>query len=85
MNRIFGSTPKFTARDCESFSHGDYRCKFLFTDRRGAPVAVLRRDSPDFPVWAVEYRYSRLTFNTLNEALGFCRKRFSSIDGRKAV
>lgn len=77
-NKIFyGSKPVFTDRDKDSFSRGKYECKALMTDRKGNPVAISQSKDPDFPVWKVEYGSSCLVFATYDEAMAFCKGRFT--------
>lgn len=79
MNHKFyyGSDPTFTDADREDFSRGGYECKALMKDGKGQPVAISQNTDPDFPVWKVEYGYSCVIFATYDEAMAFCKGRFS--------
>ena len=77
-HRIFyGSAPVFTDADRESFSRNGYECRALMKDRRGLPVVISRSRDRDFPVWKVEYGCSCVVFATYDEAMAFCRGRFT--------
>ena len=77
-NKIFyGSKPVFTDRDKDSFSRGKYECKALMTDGKGNPVAISQSKDPAFPIWKVEYGSSCLVFATYDEAMAFCKGRFT--------
>lgn len=77
-NKIFyGSKPVFTDRDKNSFSRGKYECKALMTDRSGNPVAISQSKDPSFPIWKVEYGCSCVVFSTYDEAMAFCKGRFT--------
>jgi len=47
------------------------------TDRKGNPVAISQSKDPDYPVWKVEYGSSCLVFATYDEAIAFCKGRFT--------
>ena len=73
----YGSKAKFTDADNKDFSRGDYECTALFQDGKGRPVVVSQKRDPDFPVWKVEYGFSCVVFATYDEAIAFCKGRFS--------
>lgn len=79
MNHKFyyGNEPTFTEADRENFSRGSYECKALMKDHKGQPVAISRNTDPGFPVWKVEYGFSCVVFATYDEAMAFCKGRFS--------
>ena len=73
----YGSKPTFSDSDKENFSHGNYECIALMKDRKGTPVAISKSKDKRFPIWKVEYDYSCVVFGTYDEALAFCKGRFS--------
>ena len=78
IHKIFyGAAPKFTEADCRDFSRGNYECKALMRDHRGAPVVISRSIDPAFRGWRVAYGMSSVFFNTYDEAMAFCKGRFS--------
>lgn len=79
MNHKFyyGIKPELTDTDMENFSRGSYECKALMKTRKGHPVAISQNTDPDFPVWKVEYDCSCVVFATYDEAMAFCKGRFS--------
>lgn len=79
---FYGTKPIFTDADRKYFSRGDYDCRVLMKDRKGKPVAVSQCKDPDFPVWKVEYGFSSVVFATYDEAMAFCKGRFTQMGGR---
>ena len=78
--RIFyDRKPKFTAKDVESFSRGDYQCRILLQTKRGAPVAI--SEHKDSGIWKVNHGFSTVCFGTKAEALAYCKGRFLDLDG----
>lgn len=77
----YGVKPKFTVNDRKLFSRGNYECRFLLQNRKGEPVAVSQCKDPDFPVWKVEYGCSCMVFGSYDEAMAYCKGRFSDLDG----
>ena len=59
--------PKFTAKDADSFSRGDYKCRILMQTRRGAPVVISQHQ--DTGIWRVTHSFSNMVFGTKAEAL----------------
>ena len=74
---FYGSEPTFTDDDRRDFFRGGYECKALMKDGKGRPVAISQNTDPDFPVWKVEYGFSCVVFATYDEAMAFCKGRFS--------
>ena len=50
--------------------------------KSGMPVAVSQKMDKDFPIWKVQYGFSCLVFPTYEDAMDFCRGRFTRIDGK---
>ena len=73
----YGASPTFTDADKREFSRGGYECKALMKDRRNRPVVISQNKDSDFPVWKVEYGFSCVLFGTYEEAMVFCRGRFT--------
>lgn len=81
--RIFyGSDFKLNDSDKKMFSRDGYECKTLLQGKSGMPVAVSQKMDKDFPIWKVQYRFSCLVFPTYEDAMDFCRGRFTRIDGK---
>lgn len=78
----YGTKPKFTAKDKDMFSRGNYECRVLLQNRRGEPVAISQNNDPDSPVWKVEYGCSCLVFGTYEEVMAYCRGRFFDLSGK---
>ena len=72
--------PKLTAKDADSFSRGDYKCRILLQTRRGAPVVI--SEHKDTGIWRVGHGFSTVVFGTKAEALAYCRGRFLDLDGK---
>ena len=72
--------PKFAAKDADSFSRGDYKCRILMQTRRVAPVVI--SEHKDTGVWKVNHGFSTVVFDTKAEALAYCRGRFLDLDGK---
>lgn len=82
-HRIFyGSDFKFNDSDKKMFSRDGYECKALLQGKSGMPVAVSQKMDKDFPIWKVQYGFSCLVFPTYEDAMDFCRGRFTRIDGK---
>lgn len=73
----YGAKPTFTDADKRDFSRGGYECKALMKDRRNRLVVISQNKDSDFPVWKVEYGFSCVLFGTYEEAMAFCRSRFT--------
>lgn len=73
----YGTEPTFTDEDRQHFSRGGYECKALMKDRKGQPVVISQHTDPDFPAWKVEFGFSCVVFATYDEAMAFCKGRFS--------
>lgn len=81
-NKVFyNKKHKFTIKDIDAFSHGEYKCQFLLQNKQGQPVAVCQRSDPDFDVWKVQCGFSSVFFGTYAEAMDYCREHFCDLDG----
>lgn len=80
MKIFYGTKPKFTDKDKGMFSHGKYECKKLLTKPNGEPVGISQNQDPDFPIWKVQHGYSCVVFATYDEALAYCKGKFSDVD-----
>lgn len=76
---FYGIKPKLTARDADSFSHGDYKCYHLFQNRRGQPVTLSQHK--ELGIWKVHHGFSTILFGTEAEAMNYCRERFCDLSG----
>ena len=82
-HRIFyGTDFKLTDSDKKMFSREGYECKDLLQGRAGLPVVVSQKQDKDFPIWKVQYGFSCLVFSTYEDAMDFCRDRFTRLDGK---
>ena len=82
-HRIFyGTDFKLTDSDKKMFSREGYECKDLLQGRAGLPVVVSQKQDKDFPIWKVQYGFSCLVFPTYEDAMDFCRDRFTRLDGK---
>ena len=82
-HRIFyGTDFKLTDSDKKMFSRGGDECKDLLQGRAGLPVVVSQKQDKDFPIWKVQYGVSCLVFPTYEDAMDFCRDRFTRLDGK---
>ena len=79
---FYGAKPSFTDADRSSFSHGKYVCKALMQTAKGAPVVISQSTDPDLPVWKVEHDHSTVVFATYEEAMAYCKGRFSPVKER---
>ena len=77
----YGTQPRLTANDVAAFSHGNYDCRFLLQDRKGLPVVVSQMNDPDCPIWKVVYDNSCVVFASYEEAMAYCKGRFSDLSG----
>lgn len=75
---FFGKKPRFTQKDREHFSRGNYECKMLMKNHRGEPVAISQ--NKDLSIWKVEHNFSCVVFATYDEAIAYCKGRFSEVD-----
>lgn len=81
-HRIFyGTNFKLTDSDKKMFSREGYECKDLLQGRAGLPVVVSQKRDKDFPIWKVQYGFWCLVFPTYEDAMDFCRARFTRLDG----
>lgn len=81
--RIFyGTDFKLTDYDKKMFSRKGYECKDLLQGRAGLPVVVSQKQDKNFPIWKVQYGFSCLVFPTYEDAMDFCRDRFTRLDGK---
>lgn len=81
--RIFyGSQPSFADMDLENFSRGKYQCKRLLQTKKGMPVVISQCKDKDFSIWKVEYGFSCLVFGRYDDAMEFCKGRFTEVEGR---
>ncbi len=74
---FFGSEPQFASMNLQNFSRGGYECKKLMKSKNGQPIVISQCSDEDMPIWKVEYEYSCLVFGTFEEAMAFCKGRFS--------
>lgn len=82
-HRIFyGSDFKLNDSDKKMFSRDGYECKALLQGKSGMPVAVSQKMDKDFPIWKVQYGFSCLVFPTYEDAMDFCKDRFTRLDGK---
>lgn len=82
-NRFYyGIDMKLTNADKQMFSHGNYTCKELFQTSTGMPVAILKHNDPEFPVWKITYGFSSLVFGSYELALEYCKGKFRTLDGK---
>lgn len=82
--RIFyGTEPKFSDRDLQDFSRGSYECRRLLRNKHGQLAIISQCKDEDIPVWKVEYGFSCMVFGTFDEAMAFCRGKFTDLDGRE--
>ena len=82
-HRIFyGTDFKLTDSDKKMFSREGYECKDLLQGRAGLPVVVSQKQDKNFPIWKVQYGFSCLVFPTYEDAMDFCRDRFTRLDGK---
>ena len=52
--------------------------------RLSLPIAIISQcKDEDIPVWKVEYGFSCMVFGTFDEAMAFCRGKFTDLDGRE--
>lgn len=80
---FYGAEPQFSDRDLQNFSRGGYVCKKLLQNRNGQPVVISQSKDEDAPIWKVEYGFSCLVFGTFDEAMAFCKGRFTDCNGRE--
>lgn len=80
---FYGAEPQFSDRDLQNFSRGGYVCKKLLQNRSGQPVVISQSKDEDAPIWKVEYGFSCLVFGTFDEAMAFCKGRFTDCNGRE--
>ena len=82
-HRIFyGSDFKLNDSDKKMFSGDGYECKALLQGKSGMPVAVSQKMDKDFPIWKVQYGFSCLVFPTYEDAMDFCKDRFTRLEGK---
>ncbi len=82
-HRIFyGTDFKLTDSDKKMFSREGYECKDLLQGRAGLPVVVSQKQDKNFPIWKEQYGFSCLVFPTYEDAMDFCRDRFTRLDGK---
>ena len=63
------------------FKLTDYDKK-MFSRTGGLPVVVSQKQDKNFPIWKVQYGFSCLVFPTYEDAMDFCRDRFTRLDGK---
>ncbi len=80
---FYGTEPKFSDRDLQDFSRGSYECRRLLRNRDGQLVIISKCKNESIPVWKVEYGFSCMVFGTFDEAMAFCRGKFTDLDGRE--
>ena len=74
---FYGAEPKFTEADKGKFSREGYECKALMKDSKGRPVVISQSTDSDFPVWKVEYGFYYVVFVSYDEAMAYCKGRFT--------
>ena len=79
---IYGSVPNFTESDRRYFDRENYSCKALLYDRKGRPVVISQNKDKDLPIWKVEFGFSSSFFGTYEEAIAYCRGRFTDSSGK---
>lgn len=84
MSRRFyyGTDMKLTNADKQMFSQGNYTCIELFQTSTGMPVAILKHNDPDFPVWKIMHGFSCMVFGSYELALEYCQGKFRTLDGK---
>ena len=80
--RFYGINFKLTDYDKKMFSRKGYECKDLLQGRTGLPVVVSQKQDKNFPIWKVQYGFLCLVFPTYEDAMDFCRDRFTRLDGK---
>ena len=79
----YGKTINYAGdSDKKMFSREGYECKDLLQGRAGLPVVVSQKQDKNFPIWKVQYGFSCLVFPTYEDAMDFCRDRFTRLDGK---
>ena len=78
----YGGENTLSQKDKSRFSKGDYECMALMQTKDGNPVVISRHKS-DEAKCKVEYGYSCLCFNSLDDAMEYCVKKFRSVEGGK--
>ena len=78
----FGNEKKLTAADKQMFNHGNYTCRELFQTSTGMPVAILKHNDPEFPVWKIVHGFSCMVFGSYDLALEYCKGKFRTLDGK---
>ena len=76
MKLFYGTKPRLTQKDREMFSRNGNECKALFKTSTGEPVIISKAKDANYPAWRVEYGFSCIVFNSYDEALSFCKKRY---------
>ena len=64
------------------FQERDMNARILLQGRAGLPVVVSQKQDKNFPIWKVQYGFSCLVFPTYEDAMDFCRDRFTRLDGK---
>ena len=70
---FYGNKISFKNSD---FNSDKYICKKTFKTKNGAPVVICRNKEND--IWKVMYNSSEVVFATYEEALEFCKIRFTN-------
>ena len=79
-DRLSGHQFKIT--NCMN-GRGSYECRRLLRNRRGQIAVISQCKDEDIPIWKVEYGFSCMVFGTFDEAMAFCRGKFTDLDGRE--
>lgn len=77
-----GDPRKMTQKDCEYFSNDRHRCVRLLKDRNKQLVILSKRLHQKPELWCVAYGTCNLWFESYEEALSYCNKRFTPLDER---
>lgn len=76
----YGDDMPLSNKDRHDFDRGRYTCERLLRDRKGRPMVISKcKDDNGFPRWKVEYGCSCVVFQTMDEALAFCKGRFEVV------
>ena len=73
---------KLTDYEKKMFSRDGYECKDLLQGRAVLNLVVSQNQYKNFPIWKVQYGFSCLVFPTYEDAMDFCRDRFTRLDGK---
>ena len=84
MRKLFyGPETKISDGDRHYFSRGNYECKKLLRNQKGQLVVISQCQDKDLPIWKLEYGFSCVMFGSLEDVLGFCKGKFTDLDGKE--